>query len=211
MAKQFDQDDCPFCKEGKLIPHSDGSRQFMHKNKERRQDNLHYCICNHCGTRGITEDQADENKRLIAAFEESLRDYISKRNIRRIRDKYRISQAEAGEIFGCGKSYFSKWETGESAPTGSAAVLLKSALKHTEVMQRLADDAGVVITLPPKENIALESFAEIPRTNAQISESAPVTPRLLKQGNSGTAVLEPESFDQPYAQQAARTKLKRIK
>jgi DNA-binding transcriptional regulator YiaG len=98
----------------------------------------------------MSEDQAVENAQLIAAFEDSIKDYISPKNIRRIRQKYRISQAEAGEIFQCGSSYFSKWERGEAAPTGTAAVALRSALKHPEVMQHMAADAGVTISIPEK-------------------------------------------------------------
>lgn len=154
MAKQFLAEPCPICNSGTLAPYSDGEYRLAHKRKERILSTLHYSICDSCGLRGVSEEQAEENIRLIEAFEESFKDYISPDDIRRIRDKYRITQAEAGDIFGCGKSYFSKWENGEIAPTGSAAVLLKNALKHIDFMQHLAKDACVVISVPPKKSEA---------------------------------------------------------
>lgn len=218
MAKQFIQDDCPICENGKLIPYADGTREFEHKRKVRRMINLHYCICNRCGTRGITEDQSEENLRLIAEFENSLTDYISKRNIRRIRDKYRISQAEAGKIFGCGETYFSKWETGESSPTGSAAVLLKSALKHIDVMTRLADDAGITITIPPQINKTTSGFSELSGRDPEARDSAVNTQptRIRKQATSDDVVFQPEGFDNSYGESQnpvieIRPKLVRIK
>lgn len=211
MAKQFDQDDCPFCTDGRLIPYSDGVRELTYKNKTKRQDNLHYSICNCCGLRGITEAQAEENKRLVAQFEDSLKDYISKKDIRRIRDKYRISQAEAGEIFGCGKSYFSKWETGDSAPTGPTAVFLKRALKYADVMQRLAEEVGVQITLPPQNNDTVGSFAEFSPETSAVSESSKAPLRIKKQTNMTDSPAEPAVFEEAQQTYISRPKLQRIK
>lgn len=151
MPKEFANEQCPACDGGALIPHADGERSLTHKGKEHRLNTLHYSICDKCGLRGMSEDQVAENAKLIAAFEDSIRDYISPKNIRRIRQKYKISQAEAGEIFQCGSSYFSKWERGEAAPTGTAAVALRSALKHPEVMKLMAAEAGVEISIPERQ------------------------------------------------------------
>lgn len=164
MSRKFETEDCPICHVGKCVPHNDGEKVLRHKGKDRRLTGLHYSICNHCGTQGMTEDQAEENRRLITAFEDGLKDYISPANIRAIRQKYRISQVEAAAIFGCGTAYFSKWERGEVAPSGSCAVLLKAALRNEATMLDLAKQAGVTVSIPPKK-----PDAEIQRATLALS------------------------------------------
>jgi putative zinc finger/helix-turn-helix YgiT family protein len=166
MTKKFKPEKCPMCGAGDWIPRSTGVHRFKHKRHEYCVEGMHDAVCSHCQTRGFIEGQYEENARIIAEFEKKLRDFISPSDIYAIREKYLISQEQAGKIFACGKSYFSKWENGEVSPTGTAALTLKAALEDSTFMKKLADDAGVIITLPKKES----SSSKTGNTNPYVTE-----------------------------------------
>lgn len=145
---KFDNETCPICGEGQWVDHGDGTHTFRHKNKAHNVTGMHYAVCEHCGTRGFLKGQIAANKKRIAEYEDSLRDYISPSNILRIRERYDLSQKDAAKLFQCGPTQFSKWERGIVAPTGATAVLLRLALQDTEVVRKLASEAGIAAKLP---------------------------------------------------------------
>ena len=145
MTKKFNPEMCPICGKGEWIPREGGVHCFKHKKRTHRVTGMHDAVCSNCGTRGFIEGQIEENKRLIAEYERSLRDFISPDDIYAIREKYLLSQATADKIFCCGKNMFSKWERGDSTPTGTAALTLRRALRDESFMKTLADEAGEII------------------------------------------------------------------
>lgn len=149
MTIQFQAEPCPACDGGTWVPHADGMHAFHHKRREHRVEGLHYAKCDRCGAQGYIPGQMAENRRIIEAYERSLRDYISPSDVALLREKYRMSQEQAARIFGCGRRAFSKWERDEVQPTGATARLLRLALNNAEVMRELAAEAGEAVELPP--------------------------------------------------------------
>lgn len=161
MTRVFKPEPCPICGTGQWVPRSIGTHIISHKRKKHTVSGLHDAVCDHCGARGFLEGQVAENCTLIENYEKTLKDYISPRDIYRIREKYMLSQKDAEKAFAAGKNMFSKWENGDSVPNGTAALNLIRALEDPSHMQWLADRAGVKIehaerTLPlPAANTRL--------------------------------------------------------
>lgn len=57
--------------------------------------------------------------------------------LRAIRKKLRLSQGEAGRIFGGGASAFSEYEHGKTQPHKSTLLLLRLLDKHPELLEEL--------------------------------------------------------------------------
>ena len=58
--------------------------------------------------------------------------------IRRIREKLGLTQAEAGRIFGGGVNAFSRYERGVAKPSATMRKLLKLAEHHPELVKEIA-------------------------------------------------------------------------
>ena len=59
--------------------------------------------------------------------------------VRVIREKLGLTQAQAGKIFGGGVNAFSRYERGESKPSTQMRKLLKIAERHPELVKELAE------------------------------------------------------------------------
>lgn len=145
MSTRFPAEPCPLCNEGEWVAQEDGVHTFKHKRREHRVTGMHYALCNHCGTKGYLRGQMAANRDLIKVYQARLGNYFSPRDVLALREKYEISQEQAGTIFQCGKTQFSKWERGEVAPTGTASLALREALENPAFMKKMALRAKVTI------------------------------------------------------------------
>lgn len=59
---------------------------------------------------------------------------IDETDIRRIRDNYRLSQAQFAALMGISVSTLQNWEQGRRVPKGAASVLLQVAAKHPDAV-----------------------------------------------------------------------------
>lgn len=62
--------------------------------------------------------------------------------IRRIRKRLRLTQVEAGELVGVGKIAFSRYERGESQPSGPLVKLLRLIDRHPELVLEMQSGNG---------------------------------------------------------------------
>lgn len=148
MKTNFSSEKCPVCESGEWQPKSDDVHLFRHGRKTHQVTELHYAICNKCGTRGYLPGQRKANRLLIQKYQETLRGYVSPSDVLAVREKYLLTQKQGNEIFGGGTQGFSKWERGLTSPAGTTARLIKLALKYPEVMDALAKEAGVELVEP---------------------------------------------------------------
>lgn len=149
---KFECERCPLCKDGTWRPHADGTYKFLYARKSYRVSGQHYALCDKCATRGYLPGQRAANQQLIFEFQRALPGYISPSDVLSLREKYLLTQEQAGMIFGGGKQAFSKWECGKATPAGPTARLIKLALKSPEAMTILSTDAGVHLNEQPAHN-----------------------------------------------------------
>ncbi len=152
MNNLFAPEPCPLCKGGIWKPYTDGTYQFRHGRKSHSVSGQHYAMCGKCGTRGYLPGQRDANQQSIREYQNTLLGYVSPADVLALREKYLLTQEQAGVIFGGGKHGFSKWECGKATPAGPTARLIKLALKLPDVMRALAADAGVQLIETPNHN-----------------------------------------------------------
>jgi HTH-type transcriptional regulator/antitoxin MqsA len=84
----------------------------------------------------------DESYDRVAAAGDGLVKAMRKSNppeVRVIREKLGLTQAQAGKIFGGGVNAFSRYERGESKPSTQMRKLLKIAEKHPELVKEIAE------------------------------------------------------------------------
>lgn len=166
---------CPLCGEPTWESHSDRAYSFSHGHKDYVVSGLAYAHCSSCDSRGYMEGQRDSNLKKIADFQSELIDYISPSTVLSVREKYDLTQEQANEIFGGGKQGFSKWERGIVVPSGTAARMMKLALKSPSAFLEMAEVAKVIVSKPPE----LEEQVTVVDLYAHLSGKAELETRKL--------------------------------
>lgn len=96
--------------------------------------------CSECGEAVFDDESYDR----VAAAGDGLVKASRKANppeIRLIRERLGLTQAEAGKIFGGGVNAFSRYERGETKPSATMRKLLKVAERHPELIKEIASVA----------------------------------------------------------------------
>lgn len=77
----------------------------------------------------------------LRALKEEVDGLPSPATIRRVREKLRLSQREAGGLLKVGDSAFDKYERGLVEPSGPTSQLLRLLDRHPELVEELRQDA----------------------------------------------------------------------
>ena len=93
----------------------------------------------HCPACGEIEFDAGEGQRYNAALEAARQKAVELRAhaVRAARKKLKLSQAEAGKLFGGGATAFSEYESGKTQPHKSTVLLLRLLDNHPELLGEL--------------------------------------------------------------------------
>jgi len=94
--------------------------------------------CPVCGEIEFAQDD-DSAERVSVAIEAAGRKVDARRAkaIRATRKKLKLTQAEAGRLFGGGSTSFSEYEHGKTQPHKSTVLLLRLLDRHPELLQEL--------------------------------------------------------------------------
>lgn len=94
--------------------------------------------CPECGEAVFDDESYDR----VAAAGDALVRAARKSNppeVRIIREKLGLTQAEAGKVFGGGVNAFSRYERGAAKPSATMRKLLKVVERHPELIQEIAE------------------------------------------------------------------------
>lgn len=134
---------CPWCESGFLIDEKYDDqirfgRSTLHVEGLLRQS------CDNCGETITNTNHFEHNTELIRIAERKASCFVSPAMLRAFREKYGLSQKEAGRLLGVGESAFGKYETGSrlSAPT---AKLIRVALNLPAAAKLLAEEENMVV------------------------------------------------------------------
>lgn len=130
---------CPVCGDGQLHEKADMTHVIRAGRRSYTVPNLKHWVCSNCETSICSPSQLNENAAAISQYEDKIPSYISPEKIVALREKYGITQAEAGKIFGGGPRAFSKYERGLVCPNASSAANLKRALNDPKFFASLAE------------------------------------------------------------------------
>ncbi|MDP2810222.1 MAG: type II toxin-antitoxin system MqsA family antitoxin [Rhodocyclaceae bacterium] len=134
MSKE--QHFCLQCDDGTLLKHG-------RKDKVITIDDLSATVPAvfgwHCPVCGECEFDEGEGKRFSAALAALRKSVNEKRQteMRAVRKKLGLRQADAGRIFGGGASAFSEYERGKTQPHKSTVLLLRLLDRHPELLQEV--------------------------------------------------------------------------
>ena len=103
---------CPVCERGSLVAER-YSDDFRHNGGSLRVDDLERYRCDICGADPVLTDQIKRNQLRVCDAKRRADGYFTGAEIKALRERFRISQSEAADLFGGGAHAFSKYERGE--------------------------------------------------------------------------------------------------
>jgi HTH-type transcriptional regulator / antitoxin MqsA len=130
---------CHACNKGSLH-HKAKSQVFTYKGKSitLEQPGL---WCNACEEGILNGEDIAKTEKVFEKFKSKIDGLLTPEEIRRIRkDVLKLTQEEAGKIFGGGKNGFSRYERGETKPLPAVSNLLKLLERHPEDLKYLLQE-----------------------------------------------------------------------
>lgn len=127
---------CHACNKGTLH-HKAKSQVFTYKGKSitLEQPGL---WCDSCEEGILSGEDIAKTEKAFEKFKAKVDGLLSPEAIRHIRkDILKLTQEEAGKIFGGGKNGFSRYERGETKPLPAVSNLLKMLERHPEDLKYL--------------------------------------------------------------------------
>ncbi len=139
MAKNDDL--CRICGEGHLTVQVE--RNPVEYNGVSEELDSFYSVCDACGSEQADAAQTRANKRLMVAFKKRVDGLLTGTEVRALREKLGLSQAEAAKIFGGGPVAFSKYESDDVAQSEAMDKLLRLAAELPPAFDLLCRRAGL--------------------------------------------------------------------
>jgi HTH-type transcriptional regulator/antitoxin MqsA len=129
---------CPICGKGSLTRHT--KRQvFRYKGKAFRYEQPGWW-CAHCKDGVLETSDMEATERLLADFRATVDGSLPTTEVRRIRKKLGLTQAQAGALFGGGHNALSRYESGAARPPKSTDALLRLLDTHPELLAEIGQD-----------------------------------------------------------------------
>ena len=126
---------CPVCEEGNLSERVE-KNQVRYKGVEAELD-LHFSVCDSCGSDQADIPQTRLNKRCTVAFKKQVDGLLTGSEVKSVREKLGLTQSEAARIFGGGPVAFSKYESDDVAQSEAMDRLLRVAVEVPEAFEYL--------------------------------------------------------------------------
>lgn len=131
---------CPICEAGPLVPQT-AENEVTYKEHTRRLPLL-MSVCQACGSEQASAQQARDNKRAMLAFRKEVDGLLTGAELRALRERLGISQAQAARLFGGGPVAFSKYENDDVSQSEAMDRLIRMAAELPEALRWLAHRAG---------------------------------------------------------------------
>lgn len=116
---------CPLCEEGQLHERQDKSP--VEYNGQRTELDLLFSECDACGAEQTTPGQTKRNKRAMVAFKKEVDGLLTGEQVRALRTRLELTQAQAAKVFGGGAVAFSKYESDDVTQSEAMDKLLRIA------------------------------------------------------------------------------------
>lgn len=126
---------CPECGKSELV-RDVREAVFNYKGRTLMVPMQPGLYCQECGEAVFNDAEADRYQAVVQPFVEAVnRDAMPE--LAQVRRTLKLTQAEAGRLFGGGAVAFSRYETGKTQPPKSLTVLLKLLAKHPELLNEV--------------------------------------------------------------------------
>lgn len=132
---------CPICEEGNLS--EEISKNRVDYKGETAELDLHFSVCDSCGSEQVNAGQSRLNKRYMVAFKKRVDGFLTGSEVRSVRENLGLRQSDAARIFGGGPVAFSKYEADDVTQSEAMDRLLRVAAKVPEAFDYLVKHAQV--------------------------------------------------------------------
>lgn len=132
---------CDLCQEGTLEV-KQGLNTVTYKNNTRKLS-ASFCECDVCGVEMTLPEQTRDNKRRMTAFKKEVDGLLTGFEVRALRERLGLTQAEAAKVFGGGVVAFSKYENDDVSQSEAMDKLMRLADCFPQVLEKLRLDAGL--------------------------------------------------------------------
>ena len=126
---------CPICGEGNLSERV-GKNRVDYKGKTTELD-LHFSVCDSCGSEQANARQVRMNKRYMVAFKKRVDGLLTGSEVRSVRERLGLKQSDAAKIFGGGPVAFSKYESDDVTQSEAMDKLLRVTVEVPGVFDYL--------------------------------------------------------------------------
>jgi len=180
---------CPLCGEGHVTPRSEDT--VTEYRGQKGTVTLHYAECDVCGSEITGDADGRANKRAVLRFRKQVDGLLTGNEIRAIREKYGLTQAQAAKLFGGGPVAFSKYENDDVSHSEAMDNLLKLVRRSEDAFWELVDEKqmpellnrrparSTQYVVPKVVHVVLTAQAEEPRsrtTSVHRSYQMPLNP-----------------------------------
>jgi HTH-type transcriptional regulator/antitoxin MqsA len=173
---------CPLCGEGQVTSRWEEVEQNY--GGHRGMVPLYFRNCSHCGSDFSGPEESQLNKRAMMAFRKRVDGLMSGARVAAVREKHKLTQAQAARLLGGGPVAFSKYENDDVAQSAAMDTLLRLIDASESAFWTLVDQKGM--------------RAEFVRTTAQPAQrhqtSYLLQPLTDTQGSS--PLYQPKEFRQ---------------
>ncbi len=135
---------CPICGEGHLSEMT-GSNPVEYGGRTTELPLL-YSVCDVCGSEQAGAAQTRANKRAMIAFRKQVDGLLTGAEVRALRERLGLNQAQAALVFGGGPVAFSKYENDDVAQSDAMDRLLRVAAEVPGALGCLAAHVGVKLS-----------------------------------------------------------------
>lgn len=132
---------CPICGEGHLTGRVE--KNLVEYKGEKSELDMLYSVCSCCGSEQTSADQSRKNKRAMQAFKKQVDGLLTGGQIRELRERWRITQAQAARVFGGGPVAFAKYEADDVSQSEAMDKLLRLCSEVPEAFCYLVESAGL--------------------------------------------------------------------
>lgn len=132
---------CPICGEGHVTDHVDQVESDYRGHKAMLP--LHYRLCNTCHSDFAGAREGKLNKRAIMAYRKSVDGLLTGAEICALREKFKLTQTQAANLFGGGPVAFSKYENDDVAQSEAMDNLLRLVRRSDAAFWVLVEEKGM--------------------------------------------------------------------
>lgn len=152
---------CPIC-DSANVRTEEFCRRMVHRGKQFEVTGLVATRCSNCGSSFFAHGQSEHNQKRVQQAKSEQVLGVTPEWICSLRTRLKITQGEAGKLFGGGKIAFCRYESGTVAPSQSLVRLLLLADRLPgafEELRKIAFDESAVMPLMGAESL-LASWSE---------------------------------------------------
>ena len=104
---------------------------------------VHYQLCDTCTSDYAGMAESKLNKRIVMAFRKQVDGLLKGDEITALRKQYKLTQAQAAQLFGGGPVAFSKYENDDVAQSEAMDTLLRLVRRSPEAFWALVEEKGL--------------------------------------------------------------------